>query len=246
MTAGCSTAFPAAERELARQVREAALDHEAFAMPLKVCELSSCRATCCHDGVFLDGEQADGIAAVVERLAKYGFHRSDWLETLGGRAKTATVEAAAPLLADDFPGHFPRTRCVFLDEEHRCLLQRLAVDEGRHPWWWKPVSCWMHPLLLRRGPGGRPLLTLARSGDDPSAGPGYPGFGSFTPCGTPCAGGEPAWRTLRAELDLLGSLGGRDLVRELSGGPLEPAAVFVCRVAAAGQACAGRRTADER
>lgn len=211
------TAYPGVEQELGRQVREAALDHEAFAMPLKVCELTKCRATCCHDGVFLDAEQEAGISAIVGRLSKYGFDRREWLERREGRVKTATVEATSAELADDFPAHFPRTRCVFLDPEHRCLLQRLAMDEGRHPWWWKPVSCWMHPLLLRRGGGGRPVLTLARPDKDPAAVQGYPGFGSFTPCGMPAEGGEPAWRALRGELDRLGALGGRDLVAELAG-----------------------------
>lgn len=209
-------AYGGVERELARQVREAALDHEAFTMPLRVCELSACRATCCHDGVFLDAEQEAGIAGVAGRLEKYGFHRGEWRERRGGRVKTATVGAGEGMLAEGFPAHFPRTRCVFLDDGHRCLLQRLAVDEGRHPWWWKPVSCWMHPLLLRRR-DGRPWLTLARPGRGPAARDGYPGFGSFTPCGMPCAGGEPAWRALRGELEMLGRIGGRDLVGELGG-----------------------------
>lgn len=208
-------AFPEAQRELGRQIREAALDHEAFAMPLKVCELSSCRATCCHDGVFLDAEQESEIAAVIDRLGKYGFAPDDWRERRDGRTKTATLGSND--LAEDFPAHFPRTRCVFLDSQHRCVLQRLAVDEGRHPWWWKPISCWMHPLLLKVR-GGRPFLTLARAGVDPAAGPDYPGFSSFTPCGMPCDDGEPAWRSLGAELELLGLLGGRNLIAELCQG----------------------------
>ncbi|BCX47367.1 DUF3109 domain-containing protein [Haloferula helveola] len=220
MKPNAHTAFADLELELGRQVREAALDHEAFSMPLKVCELASCRATCCHDGVFLDREQASVIGGIVEsgQLTRYGFHRSYWSEQAGGRVKTSTVEASAAELADGFPAHFPRTRCVFLDAEHRCVLQRLAMDSGMHPWWWKPVSCWMHPLLFRRLADGRPLLGLASADDDPSARPGYPGFGSCTPCGMPNEGGEPAWKVLRGELELLGRIGGRDLVRELGGG----------------------------
>ncbi|GAA5481475.1 hypothetical protein [Haloferula sargassicola] len=211
------TAYPGIERELARQIREAALDHEAFELPLKVCELATCRATCCHDGAILEAEQMAGIREVVgarrDHLRRYGWDHDRFLE----ENRTATLQAADSELADGFPGHFPRTRCVFLDAEHRCVLQRLAMDEGRHPWFWKPVSCWMHPLLLRpRERGGRPVLTLARSGDDPAGKPGYPGFGSCTPCGLPRAGGEPAWQVLRGELELLSEISGRDLLRELS------------------------------
>jgi hypothetical protein len=202
------------EKELRRQLREAALDDEAFQMPLRVCDLSECRATCCHDGVFVDAEQAREIEAVVEEWRQAGRWSGDWKESRGKRVKTATARVAADALAADFPAHFPPTRCVFLDERHRCRLQTHAVDVGRSPWWWKPVSCWMHPLLLR-AERGRPLLTLARPGRDPAAGPDYPGFGSCTPCGRSCAGQPPAWQTLRPELELLGTIAGRDLLAEL-------------------------------
>lgn len=215
------TAYPGLERELARQIREAELDHAGLALPLRVCELSVCRATCCHDGAYLEPEESGVIRDLIEGrrnpLRAYGWERDEFLETVRGRDRTVTVAAPDAALADDFPAHFPRTRCVFLDDRHRCVLQRLAVDEGRHPWFWKPVSCWMHPLLLRpRARGGRPVLTLARPGTDPAEGTDYPGFGSCTPCGTPCPGGEPAWMTLRTELELLSEISGRDLVRELA------------------------------
>ena len=214
------TAFARLELELGRQIREASLDHEAFQLPLKVCELTRCRATCCHDGVFLSEEEQSTINALLKDKASvldgYGWNHPDWVEHRNGRAKSRTIDARDGELADDFPVHFPRTRCVFLDREHRCVLQRLAMDEGRHPWWWKPISCWLHPLLIRKDKEGRPVLTLARPGRDPAAQDGYPGFGSFTPCGVPQANGIPAWQTLRSELELLCRLGGRDLVSELS------------------------------
>ncbi len=47
------TSYPELERELGRQIREAAVDYQSFAQNLKLCELGTCRATCCHDGVFL-------------------------------------------------------------------------------------------------------------------------------------------------------------------------------------------------
>lgn len=218
---GVEIAFAESAGVLRDQVREAALDHEAFAMPLRLCELGKCRATCCHDGVYVDALERRLIEEVVgerrELLGGYDWRAAKLFQERGGKGKTATVGARAGELAEDFPKHFPQTRCVFLDAEHRCVLQRLAVDEGRHPWFWKPVSCWMHPLLMRRGVDGRPVLTLARPGRDPAAADGYPGFGACTPCGMPVEGGRPAWEVLRGELELLGKIGGRDLVGELAG-----------------------------
>jgi hypothetical protein len=216
------TAYGDVEKILAQQIREAALDHEAFAMPLAICELGSCRATCCHDGVNLSADQAGVISNVVdghrEQLKGYGWDHPQFLTEEKGRPRSITLPAEPEELARDFPAHFPKTRCVFLDDSHRCVLQRLAMDEDRHPWFWKPVSCWLFPLILQAGTrGGRPLLTLARPGKDPTAKEGYPGFSSCAPCGIAKEGGKPAWEVLRGELELLGKIGGRDLVRELAG-----------------------------
>lgn len=216
------TAYPGVEDILARQLREAALDHEAFTMRLNPCELPKCRATCCHDGAYLTGEEMTGIREAVDarrdRLAGYGWNEEHYLATDHRQGRTVTRATDDDGLTENFPAHFPRTRCVFLDAEHRCVLQRLAIDDGRHPWWWKPVSCWMHPLLLRPPTASeRPLLTLARPGGDPAAEEGYPGFGSCTPCGVETDDGVPAWQALRGELELLGKIAGRDLVGELAG-----------------------------
>jgi hypothetical protein len=220
MAASIMIAFPSIQDELARQIREARVDHEAFEKPLKICELADCRATCCHDGVYLEIEERDILAEVIatraERLATYDWNEPEIFQQMDdGRWKSVTLPDPAP--AQKFPAHFPKTRCVFLDSGHRCVLQRLAMDEGRHPWFWKPVSCWMHPLLLKPGhPGGRPELTLATPENDPAAHSGYPGFSAFTPCGIPCKSGPPAHQTLAPELDLLGRIAGRDLIRELA------------------------------
>lgn len=201
-----TTAFPRLAAELGRQIREAKLDYEAFSQRLKRCDLSECRARCCHDGVYLSPEEVEVISNLP--LA------DGWLDSRAGRRKSATV--VDPDIAADFPAHFPQTRCVFLDQDHRCKLQLLSVEKGHHPWFWKPVSCWMHPLLIDYDLTRRPVLTIAKPGADRAAGPAYPGFGSFTPCGMNCGDGEPAWRTLTEELEVLGALADRDLTAELS------------------------------
>jgi hypothetical protein len=130
------------------------------------------------------------------------------------RWKTATRPAAPEELAADFPPHFARTRCVFLDDAHRCVLQRLSVRENRPPWFWKPVSCWMHPLVLRPPGAGRPspVLTVPSPADDPER------FASCTHCGRPEPAGAPAREVLDEELRMLHALAGRDFVRELAAG----------------------------
>lgn len=203
-----TTIFRDTVRGLASSLAEAAVDHGAFEIPLPVCELAVCRATCCHDGVILSPEEADVLSRESEGVIK--------LED--GRFKTETVEASSDQLADDFPDHFPKTRCVFLDAQHRCRWQLRAVEEGRHPWFYKPTSCWMHPLILKNE-GDRPMLTLlSRKGDKAR-------FATFTPCGKSVASARPARESLRMELEMLGAISGRDFYGELNAPPgFSPAA----------------------
>ena len=195
-------------------LRQAEIDHEAFARPLKVCQLGECRATCCHDGVILDSLEVPLLEAARKRhsnrLARYGVDVTGdaFPITPQGTRKTATRPARNGELAARFPDHFPRTRCVFLDPDHRCAWQRLANDLGEHPWKYKPVSCWMHPVTLRQHQS--PLLTVAGDAADPTD------FSSQTPCGAPCANGEPARAVLAPELAMLGSIAGRDFLAELA------------------------------
>lgn len=226
------TCYIDAAADLARQLQEAEVDHTAFGRPMKPCVLADCMAMCCHDGVHVSNVEARVIQQLLTEhasvLATYGDDLpSQPLEgTLShGQWKTRVRPAHIRDLAVNYPRHFPRTRCVFLDEQHRCKLQRLATDTGRSPWFYKPLTCWMHPILLRPASRHhpRPVLTLADEDNDPQKGPGYPGFAPFTPCGRTCSSpaAQPAHEVLQAELAMLSRLSGRDFQRELQARPAQ-------------------------
>lgn len=190
------SAFPRSLKTLAQQLREAAVDHEAFEIPLPLCQLHECRATCCHDGVVISEEEA---AVLGEGVIELG----------DGRKKTQTVPASDEQLAQNFPSHFPKTRCVFLDDQHRCQWQLKSVEEGKHPWFYKPISCWMHPLLVSER-DGRPVLTIRHPENDET------NFAAQTPCGKWTADSDPARMSLKMELEMLSEISGRDFLRELN------------------------------
>lgn len=198
-------------------LRQAKIDTEAFERPLKVCQLAHCRATCCHDGVVLDPLEHTLLEHAATQhtatFARYGLDLSAPLfrQDDAGKWRTTTRAAKAEELAPSFPAHFPRTRCAFLDQGHRCAWQLMALEEERHPWFYKPVSCWMHPVALHRSPteGTPPTLTVAGHADEPED------FTTGTPCGRPTPEGQPARMTLRNELALLGNIAGRDFLAEL-------------------------------
>ena len=97
-------------------------------------------------------------------------------------------------------------------------IQKWSMQQGRHAWFDKPLTCWIHPIVILpiSQERSRPLLTLVTPENDPQKTPGYPGFASCTHCGRPDDAGIPARQALCAELEMLGLISGRDILHELN------------------------------
>lgn len=211
--------------DLQWQLKDALLDHEAFETLLLPCSLERCSATCCYDGVYLSEEEANGLEWLVEnereRLLDYDLRLPEKVVVSarnGTAQKTAVREAEAGELAKDFPKHFEKTRCVFLDTMGRCGIQRMCMDDKLGDWYLKPLTCWIHPIVILPASKerSRSLVTLVNRQNDPQKTDGYPGFASCTHCGREESGGLAAWRVLEKELKALSELAGRDFFGELS------------------------------
>lgn len=215
---------------LVEQLRDAMLDHQAFETLLKPCSLERCKATCCYDGVYLSEEEAEGVQRLVKensgRFAEYGLNLPEnvVVSARGGNArKTATRLAQQGELAEDFPAHFAKTRCVFLDRVGRCGIQRMNMEDSQHPWRDKPLTCWIHPIVILPANRERPrsLITLVTAENDPQKTQDYEGFASCTHCGRAETQGAPASVVLEAELKAIGDLAGRDFLAELNAPGIE-------------------------
>lgn len=219
-------AYPKTREGVSEAVRVMTLDLEALSRPLSRCNLSRCGGTCCHDGVYLSSEEAGAMRGLIEQdrrsIEETGISLPEkvvvygkWRDVTSG-PKTATRPAPMSEAVDDYPAHFPDTNCVFLLPDARCALQAYSVDQGLHPWHWKPLTCWMHPLSITAGPNHKPLLTLYSEATDPQRFEDYDGFVCRTHCGKTDEQGQPAWQVLRDELEALGEIGGRDLIGEIT------------------------------
>jgi hypothetical protein len=212
------TAFKTAEATLRQRCRNARVDAREFKRELSRCSLATCRGTCCYDGVPVD----DDTAAVLERLAteraadfaELGLQLPDavvveteWRGTTG--KKTAVKPFPFRSLVADFPRHFNDTACVFLLDDGRCSLQLIATHDGKHPWYYKPFPCWLHPIKISASG-----IHLYDETTDPNRFPGYDGFASRTHCGRISKGGVPAAELLAEEIEFLGKILDRDLVSE--------------------------------
>ncbi len=210
------TAFAGTARAVREACAGAALRAASFARPLARCDLARCRGTCCTHGVTLNDEEALVVGQLVRR---HGVRLRELAPDLppepvvrdaDGGARTALKPRAYHGVVPDYPPHFPDAACAFLTPGAHCALQDFAAERGQHPWAYKPLACWLHPILLSADE-----VRLPDEATDP-----YPGgFASRTHCGRApgrgCAG-APAGEVLRAELAHLGAWLARDLVGELA------------------------------
>lgn len=225
-----STAFPEAAAELGGRVAQAEVGLPDLATPLERCDLSKCLGMCCYDGVYLSEEEAVVIERIVEvnrteleeivgALPNEPIVQGAWRGQYNG-SKTATKPRPFSDLVPGFPEHFEDTACVFLAEDGRCGLQVLSTQHGHHPWHYKPLSCWMHPLQLMTR-GGRQALRVAPPEEDPDIYPDYPGFASATWCGRRNMAGEPASVVLAEEILHLDAVGHAEVQSRLAAGEPE-------------------------
>ena len=211
------TAFGESEVALKKRYASAEIDPTEFRRNLKRCGLS-CKGMCCYGGVSVD----DGTAVVLQQLAT---ERADDFRHMGlelpetvvaptewhGVVGNITALKLRPFrtLVPTYPEHFDETACCFLLEDARCGLQVLAGLDGKHPWYYKPFSCWLLPIKLSEG-----NIRLFDEKSDPFLFSDYDGFISRTICGQTSEGGMPAAEVLTPELEFLGRILNRDLIRE--------------------------------
>jgi hypothetical protein len=221
------TAYPEEEASLRRRMGGGGVDAASFQRRVARCEISTCRGMCCHDGVYVSeesaaviqraaSEHADFFVDLDLRLPDRVIVEGDWPWKRGG-LKTAVTHRAFSRTVKEFPSHFTDTACVFLTDDGRCALQLLSVRLGRHPWYYKPIKCWMHPVTLEGE--SRAVLLLHDEHTDPYRFPGYDGFVSRIFCGRTRPGGAPASVVLADELTFLSRIVGRNLVAEAAGAP---------------------------
>jgi len=219
------TAYPDDEASLRRRLAAGRVDAESFRRPVARCEIAVCRGMCCHDGVYVSPEcaavieraavkHADFFAGLGLRLPDPIIVEGEWAWKKGG-LKTAVMPRTFSKAVQGFPPHFTDTACVFLTNDGLCSLQLLSQHRGRHPWYYKPVKCWMHPITLEGDE--RSVLILHNDRTDPYRFAGYDGFVSKIFCGKTCPGGEPASAVLSDELAFLSRIVGRDLLAEAGG-----------------------------
>jgi hypothetical protein len=214
------------KEKLRKMYRTAPVDVPSFHRLYKVCSASDCEAICCHggSGFYLTTEEPETIRALVRDKREFfeaqGLDMSVELfsedvvdEETGETELSTNTRPVTYHKAGLRPDHFPSESCVFRTDKGACSLQMLSIAEGKHGWWYKPVACWLYPIELEHA--GKPFIRIAHPTTDEYVDDKYPGFVEFTPCGKECAGGEPAYKVVGHEIEMLSKLIDRDLMTEI-------------------------------
>lgn len=225
------TAYASDAAMLRRRLANGTVDARSFQRPVPRCDISRCQGMCCYDGVYVSEESAAVITSLAERHADFFTNlgldlprqvivEGEWRRRRGG-VKTAVRARDFSATVAGYPAHFEDTACVFLTRDGRCALQLLSEREGRHPWYYKPMKCWLHPITIEGD--GQSVLVLHSRETDPYRLPGYDGFVSTIFCGRTFPGGAPASTVLAKELIFLSWIVGRNLLAEIERGSDLPA-----------------------
>lgn len=214
-----TTAYQAEAANLRRLLRRGRVDHASLQRRIAPCRLEQCHGMCCHAGVGLSRSEKRVIEALVRDhpalFAELGIALPAqviepipvfWLFKV---YKTATRPFGYRALVPDWPAHFPETACVFMRDDGACAFQLVSERLGRHPWHYKPVSCWLQPLKVGRRGGISLYLPIEET--DRSRSELYPGYVLFTHCGRTRAQGRAAAAVLQDEIDFLAAITGTPL-----------------------------------
>ena len=213
------TAFRTAQASLRKRLEAARIDLAEFQRKIARCTLSKCRGMCCYDGASVDKDTGDAIQdlaterasdfrAMGLNLPKAVVVDAKWNGVVG--RKTATRPFPYRSLVEGYPPHFSETACVFLLNDGRCGLQLLSERDGKHPWYYKPFTCWLQPIKSSDS-----AIRLYDETTDPNKLPNYDGFVIRTFCVRTEECGQPATEVLKEEIGFLGKLLNRDLLAEI-------------------------------
>lgn len=131
------------------------------------CDLKKCKSNCCEAGAIIFEEEKRAIMKLEKKLSPLlrpsRRDSSKWFYDSQPEDFERNGEAAPK----DFHT-YPSTGkglgyCSFYNSKHGCSLQKLAMDDGRKSWAYKPSACVLYPLFEDEKRVVRPDLDLDES-----------------------------------------------------------------------------------
>ncbi|MBN1302028.1 MAG: DUF3109 family protein [Melioribacteraceae bacterium] len=115
---------------------------------VKSCDVCVCSGECCYYGVYTDKKEYEQIMAIKERIKSsmddsQTTDDSKWFEE---PEEDEDFESGIAVGTELYNG-----KCVFLDRQGYCTLQKVAMEDDEFKWKYKPLYCILFPLIIWDG-----------------------------------------------------------------------------------------------
>ncbi len=137
------------KKKFEKQINGLLIDPAIFSQPfVKACDVCICAGECCYYGVYTDKSEYEMIISAKEKIIGY-------LDD--SQTKDVNEWFEEPEHDNDFPSGIAvgtevyNGKCVFLDKQGFCTLQKMAMLEGEYKWKYKPLYCILFPLVISEG-----------------------------------------------------------------------------------------------
>ena len=115
---------------------------------VKTCDVCICSGECCYYGVYTDLKEYKQIMKMKNRIIQsmddsQTKNVDKWFEA---PEKDEDFDSGVAVGTEVYNG-----KCVFLDRQGYCTLQKIAMEEGEFRWKYKPLYCILFPLVIYEG-----------------------------------------------------------------------------------------------
>ncbi len=115
---------------------------------VKACDVCICSGECCYYGVYTDIKEHEKILSIKDRIMKsmddsQTKNVEDWFEE---PEEDPDFESGIAVGTEVHNG-----KCVFLDKQGYCTLQKIAMEDKEFKWKYKPLYCILFPLVIFEG-----------------------------------------------------------------------------------------------
>lgn len=163
--------------------KNAHIDAGAFHKKYKLCQdAKSCY--CCSTGCYLEPSESEFLVKLVtekkQQLERLGVNYSKKNIKDGFHNKEKKQMELVPFEYSNFGNEVYHTSCVFRDaKDGFCSLQKLALLEGKHQWQYKPLECWLFPIVLHEENN---QITIASTDNNPFKNEEFSGYIKYANC----------------------------------------------------------------
>lgn len=118
--------------------------------PIQRCTLAECHGACCVFGVWVDQREKEDIlkhsALIAPHLSPQLRDPALWFAEFDDADEHSPSGRVVHTAVETQPLHYGGTACIFWRKDAKCALQVAGVENGLHPWRFKPYYCIIHPL----------------------------------------------------------------------------------------------------